>query len=56
MTPLKQNKILNAQLYQVTTSDPLETSHSASDAGLAYLAASLAFTSKVTKSVEVIYA
>jgi len=55
MTPLKQNKILNAQLYQVT-SDPLETSHSPSDAGLAYLATSLAFTSKVTKSVEVIYA
>lgn len=52
----EQNKILNAQLQQVTTSDHLETLHSPSDADLAYSAASSAFTSKVTTSVEGIYA
>lgn len=51
----QQNEALTAQLQQVTTTDPLETFHSPSDAGLAYLTASSASTSKVTTSVEVIY-
>lgn len=51
----QQNEALTAQLQQVTTTDPMETSHSPSDVGQAYSAASPASTSKVTTSVEVIY-
>lgn len=51
----QQNEALTAQLQQVTTTDPFETSHSPSYAGLAYSTASSAYTSKVTTSVEVIY-
>lgn len=51
----QQNEALTAQLQQVTTTDPMETSHSPSDVGQAYSAASPDSTSKVTTSVEVIY-
>ncbi|XP_073720502.1 uncharacterized protein [Misgurnus anguillicaudatus] len=59
MDELRQrNEALTAQLQQAATSDPLETSHSPSDADMpdsAASTASAAASSKITTSVEVIY-
>ncbi|KAI2657320.1 Cell division protein FtsB [Labeo rohita] len=49
MDELKQrNEALTAQLQQVTTTNPLDTSRSPSEAGLAYSAASSASTSTIS--------